>query len=401
MKIRIVGVIIAGFLTVSIAYSIRYAYGMLLPEMLPALSISKTQAGSIYAAYFLIYTIFTPALGVLSDMYSYRILVAVFTAILGLGGLLMAFASGFIQAAMFFSLAAFGHAACWAPVMVLVQKWVPDQKRGAALSIVAMGVGCGIFLWGVLLPVIVNASGWRSGWIALGVTGLVIAVIDFCLVRNPQITSIQTPSKRRSIAKFFNAYQDILKQSIFWKIGIAYLFVGFNVIVIFSFLPVYAREVLNLSYSTSTRLIAIVAIFGIVGQLTLGPLSDFIGRAKVMLICSLLLSCGCFGILFVEQTQYLYLLTAVYGLGYGAVWPIYAAAAPDWFSRERTGGVIGIWTLLLGMGSMIAPVICGWIVDNTGSYKGVYISATLAGILSIGLLISIPKTLSIRSQHKV
>ena len=37
----------ACFLTVFISYSIRYGYGVLLPEMLPALAITKAEAGVI------------------------------------------------------------------------------------------------------------------------------------------------------------------------------------------------------------------------------------------------------------------------------------------------------------------------------------------------------------------
>ncbi len=48
MSKRAVVIIFAGFLTVFIAYAVRYAYGMLLPEMLHTLSISKTQAGVVY-----------------------------------------------------------------------------------------------------------------------------------------------------------------------------------------------------------------------------------------------------------------------------------------------------------------------------------------------------------------
>ena len=55
---RVVVIIIAGFCTVFVAFSIRYSYGILLPEMLPALAISKTEAGIIYSSYFLIFTHF-------------------------------------------------------------------------------------------------------------------------------------------------------------------------------------------------------------------------------------------------------------------------------------------------------------------------------------------------------
>ena len=85
MNKRAIAVIIAGFFTIFIAYSIRYGYGMLLPEMLTSLSISKTQAGVIYSSYFIAYTLFSPLLGFMADRYDVRIILTIFVAILGTG----------------------------------------------------------------------------------------------------------------------------------------------------------------------------------------------------------------------------------------------------------------------------------------------------------------------------
>lgn len=78
MGLRSYGIIVAAFFTVSIAYAVRYGYGMLLPGMLDALKITKTEAGIISAAYFCAYTVFSPVLGVLSDRCSARLLLTVF-----------------------------------------------------------------------------------------------------------------------------------------------------------------------------------------------------------------------------------------------------------------------------------------------------------------------------------
>jgi sugar phosphate permease len=77
MNRRTFGVLLACFLTVLAAYSIRYSYGTLLPEMLPALSISKAQAGVIYSSYFIAYTVFSPVLGLMADRFNLRIMIAV------------------------------------------------------------------------------------------------------------------------------------------------------------------------------------------------------------------------------------------------------------------------------------------------------------------------------------
>jgi len=364
---------------------------MLLPEMLPVLEISKTQAGGIFAVYFLVYTLCTPAMGVLSDCFSYRLILTVFTAVLGIGALMMAFAATFFQASLFLSIAGFGHAACWAPVVVLVQKWVPNNRRGTALSFVSMGVGSGVFLWGILLPVIVSSTDWQTGWLALGYTALGIALLNLILVRNPNNNQPDQVNSKPGLKEFLSSYRKIFRQAIFWKIGVSYLLVGFNVIILFTFLPVYTREILNVAYAVSTSFISVIAFFGIVGQLLLGPLSDKVGRGRIMIVCSIFLAGSVLGILFSGSTWTLYILTACYGVGYGAVWPVYAAAASDLFPKEYSGGVVGLWTVFLGVGSIIAPVICGWLIDNTGSYSWVFQLAMSAGVLSTLLLLTVRK----------
>lgn len=388
MSRRAYAIIIAGFFTVSIAYGIRYAYGMLLPEMLPALKISKIQAGTIFSVYFIVYTICTPVLGTLSDLFNYRLIVTVFTGVLAVGAILMARTNGFSQACLFFSIVGLGHAACWAPVTSLVSKWVPHQKRGMALSLVTMGVGLGIPLWGTTLPLIVKAAHWRSGWLAMGIFALGAALLNLILVRNPSSSTDSGPriSAQKRFQQVGATYKDLFSNKTFWVIGLAYLLVGFNVLVPFTFIPVYARESLNLAYATSTRFVAVIAIFGIVGQLTLGTLSDTAGRIRILILCSIIMGTGCLGVIFFNSKLGLYAVMAFYGLGYGAVWPVYAAAATDFFSQDKTGSVVGLWTVFLGVGSIVSPVICGWTIDKSAGYTWTFFLGLCSGLGSALIL---------------
>jgi MFS family permease len=82
MDLRGYGIIVAAVFTVSIAYAVRYGYGMLLPEMIASLPMTKTEAGLISAAYFGTYTIFSPVLGLLSDRCNARLLLTFFPVLL-------------------------------------------------------------------------------------------------------------------------------------------------------------------------------------------------------------------------------------------------------------------------------------------------------------------------------
>lgn len=391
MNKRAYAIIVAGFFTVSIAYAIRYAYGMLLPEMLPDLGISKTQAGAIFAIYFVVYTVFTPVLGTLTDLYNYRLLLTVFSALLAAGALMMALASSFIQTGLIFAVAGLGHAACWAPVAALVQKWVPNNKRGTAMSVVTMGVGLGVFVWGGLLPIIVAASNWRSGWLVLGLCAVVVVALNFILVRNPPDHSPPQITAAQKLMYVGTLYKTLFKDHVFWRIALAYLFIGFNVLIPFTFLPVYAREVLHLDYASATRLIGLIALFGIAGQLILGTLSDVIGRINVLIICGLIMGSGCLGMVLFHSEWGLYAVVCFYGLGYGAIWPVYAAAASDFFSRSKTGSVVGLWTVFLGVGSIAAPILGGWLIDKTGYYSSTFLTGVVSGVVSSIILVTVLK----------
>lgn len=55
------------FADVFINFAARLGYGLVLPEMLGPLNLSRTGAGTIYNAYLLVYLIFTPLAGYLND----------------------------------------------------------------------------------------------------------------------------------------------------------------------------------------------------------------------------------------------------------------------------------------------------------------------------------------------
>jgi len=178
MNRRITAIIVAGFFTVFTSYGIRYMYGVLLPKMLPALDISKAEAGIIYASYFVAYTIFSPILGLMADRMNIRLILTLFPATLCIGTFLMSFSSSIVNASLFFALAGLGSAACWSPVMALILRWISDRRRGIALAITDMGSTSGILVWTWLMPYIVEASNWMTGWKSLAAMAFLATLLS-------------------------------------------------------------------------------------------------------------------------------------------------------------------------------------------------------------------------------
>jgi OFA family oxalate/formate antiporter-like MFS transporter len=389
MSGRTVAVIIAGFFTVFTAFAIRYSYGILLPEMLPSLAITKAQAGVIYAAYFIAYTIFSPLLGLMADKYNIRLILIVFPLLLCIGTLLMSFSSSLLNTSLFFALAGLGSAACWSPVVTLIPRWVSDKRRGFALAITDMGSTAGILAWSWAMPYIVEASSWMIGWTSLAIMAFIATILNAFLVKNypDEKLEVQLPTSRSIEPKAIGkTYLTLLHDTKFWLIGLAYLFIGFSILIPFTFLPIHAMQTLDLSYQTAKWLIIIIAVTGIAGKLVLGNLSDTMGRIKIIMLCDMFIAAGGIGMAFSSSFATLSISSAILGIGYGALWPVYAAITGDYFPRAYSGTIIGLWTFYMGIGSIAAPPLAGWTIDSTGSFAWAFLLTAITAIISMLLL---------------
>jgi MFS family permease len=394
MNKRALVVLAACFLTIFTAYATRYGYGILLPEMLYPLDITKTEAGVIYASFFIAYTVMSPVLGFLGDRYDARLVISSFIVLLGAGTFLMAYASSLAQASLYFTLAGIGAAAGWAPVMAVAQQWTSAKNRGKTLAFIDIGSSISIIVVSTIVPAIAVTHGWRAGWMSLGIMGLAIAVIDLLMLRNPapnEAASHPTGLLPTAGETLGVTYARLLRDARFWLIGLSYLLAGFAIIIPFTFLSTFAVQELSFSYEGATRLVTVIGVGAISGKLVLGPLSDRVGRIKVLLLCVALVAAGTLGMASGQRITVI-AFTAVFSPGYGALWALYAALASDYFSRNYAGGIVGLWTVFLGIGSLIAPVIAGWVADRSGTLGWSFVLAGAAAMASFGLLVPVRKS---------
>jgi MFS family permease len=387
-------VITACFCTVFISYAIRYSYGLLLPEMLPSLAITKTEAGIIYSSYFIAYAIFSPLLGLLADRMDIHKLLTFFSIILGIGTFLMSYSYSVIGASLFFAVAGIGAAACWSPVVALARRWVSAKRKGITLALIDIGSSIGTAVGGVVMPIVVAGYGWRMCWQGLGILAFLLVGINFYLIRNYPSDKpvIQNPTFKTSDGDLNRTtYSKIIRDLRFWLIGISYLFTAFSIIIPFTFLSTYATQELGLSYGFAARLITIISVASIVSKLALGTLSDIIGRVKLMVLCGLIMALGCLGIIYSRESLILILFAAIFGFGHGPIFALYAACASDFFPGRFTGGIIGLWTLLFGIGSILSPIFAGLIIDIKGTFSYSFLLAMMASFISLFLLMPLMK----------
>jgi len=373
-------VLAACFSITLMAYTIRFAFGMLLPEMMRELNLTNAQASLIYTAYLTVYTITSLFVGFLIDSAGIKKTVLAFLPLLGIGTALMGLVSNQLWGIVFFSVAGVGASIGWVPLVVWVQKAYPS-RRGWSLGVLYIGDNLGFSILGLLMPLIMPYLGWRGVWTFLGFLTLIWLLPLTAIAKEPNVDSF---TKRCIFAKKSRV---ALKDTNFWLGGISYALSAFAIQVPMTFSKAYAILELGLKPAEATAIFSIIGFAAIFGAFFISMLSDKVGRRTSLTVSNLMLAAGIIGSVFFSTSfTEIAIWSVSIGLGRSIV-PLYAALVKDLYSWDVAGSISGLWTLLCGVGLLLSPYVCGILIDHTGSYKPAYLLGTIIAIAA-ALLIS-------------
>jgi len=386
------------FVNLFVNYSIRLGYGVVLPEMIRTMGLTRLEGGDIFNAYLFAYVCLSPFVGNLTDRLGARRIVPLFGIVLGLGALLMGTAASFRQACLFFALTGVGAASMWTPIITLVQRWFSVKRRGMALGILSAGFGLGFASMGKLFPVIVSYWNWRYCWYILGIAALAMVAVNTVLLRSrpedkglgPWGESNQGEQACRQVSpgtRERGRYPEIVRTSRFWVIGFSYFLIAGALYIITTYMVDYARYELGLPYEKASLLATVHGMGQIVGVLCIGFISDFIGRRMTILLSNLFISAATMSIVAAgANPAWLFASIGVLGAFYGATFPMYGATGGDYFRKEIMGTVIGLFTFFYGCGAIVAHRVAGYIRDVTGSFTIPFVLAILASFVAAILM---------------
>lgn len=390
------------FVNLFINYSARLGYGVVLPEMIRDLGLSRTAGGSIFNAYLFSYIALTPLTGYLTDRFGARRVIASCAFILGIGVLLMGRVESLRSACLFFGIVGLGATGMWTPVITVVQRWFDPQRRGLALGILSGGYGLGFATMGAAFPWIVSNYHWRYAWYFLGVCALVMVAVNSMLLRSsPESAGYLPWGQKEAISPNPDIEKPrpqgvrlsaVFKTRVFWLIGISYFAITYGLYGITTFMVDYAKYQMGLPLEKASLLATVHGICQIVGVLTILPLSDYLGRKKTIILSNSFITVCLFGILMSGNSWVmLYVFVGILAAFYGVTFPIYGACAGDYFPKEVMGSVIGAWTPFYGMGAIVVHWVSGILRDVTGNYNIAFVINILLAAVAVFLICMVKK----------
>lgn len=165
----------------------RLSLGMLLPSMGLSLDLNYSQMGLIGTGNFAGYMGSIVLAGFLAKAIGARWTVSIGLVLVGASMILISRAAGHTEVMMLYVATGIGSGLANIPMMGLVSHWFAKSNRGRAAGMITSGNGIAIVCTGLLIPWVnssMGAEGWRTGWLIIGVTSLVVAAVAANFLRN-------------------------------------------------------------------------------------------------------------------------------------------------------------------------------------------------------------------------
>ncbi len=176
-----------------------------------------------------------------------------------------------------------GEAGGSPPAHSIISDYFPAEKRATALSIYSMGIYIGI-LFGYLAGGWINQYfGWRMAFMAIGIPGVIYALVVFFTVKEPvRGQADKTPQKVKDVAGLIAVTKHLLSYKTFVYLAFACGLTTFGSYGVGNFTPPFLARVHGLDSATiGTWLSLTSGIGGGLGTFLGGYIADKLGRKDV------------------------------------------------------------------------------------------------------------------------
>ncbi len=355
-----------------------YSFSILVVPISEAMGSSRTEIMLALTISTLVSGMLSPKAGHLVDSTPMRRLMAIGVLMLSAGFMALSLTTAVWQIWLVFAFfLATPHLLMGAlTTSALISRWF-SRYRGRALGIAALGTSFGGLLFPQLLQLLISLYDWRTALLllALAIVAVLLPVVLLVVEDKPQARGLHpdgssegTPEPQSHQSADANSVSGLLKQPVFWKIGIC---MG----ILFS---VYAALLSNLvpfalgqgvTAAKATTLISIMAVFGIAGKLLFGYAADRVSLKYSLWTAHLLILCGFVAL--ANDPGYVAMVAAMVlvGLAAGGLLPVWGAMLAVVYGLQKYGRVMGIMNVPIMVFALLAPPVASAIYDQTGDYS--------------------------------
>jgi MFS family permease len=361
----------------AVIHGIRYSFGVFFKSLSGEFDLSRAATSGISSLYWVLCAIFALLGGILLDRYGPRKIMLPMGILTGLSLAATSQANASWQLYLSYSLLlSVGTGAVYSILMTTTQRWF-HKKRGMAVGIVSSGVGFGTLVMTPLTAWLISVFDWRTTYLGIGVvTGLMIVGFSFLLKRDPaemqlqpdgEGSSLTTKTSNNSAIETGFSTAQAYKSKSFWLIAAIWFLWSFSLMLIITHLVPHLTDI-GIASTPAAFVGGLIGIVSIVGRLSVGWISDRLGRQSSILLTVSLQAAAILILTWSNSLGMLYVFAIIFGLGYGGLDPATVALIGDIFGVRNLGRITGSLTFFWALGAGAGSAVGGLIYDATGSY---------------------------------
>lgn len=316
--------------------------------------------------------------GHLADRVSPRHVAMAGAAAIGVGMIVLSQLSSLrAMQGVYLTLGFVGFSSLVSPLLSTVALWF-DRRAGLALGIASAGGALGQAIVPPVFQALVLGFGWRGACIALGLAYIALVLPAVALVRKP-------PLVRTAQAAGAGQRWPLPPTLSVALLGAAAVFCCMLMAVPSVHIVSLATEI-GLSPTTSAALASVVMLAGAIGRVAAGVLADRVGALTAYAMVSALQTATVYLFLEAGSVPVLFVVAAVYGLGFGGVMTALVCAVREAVPQSRIARGMAATSLLAWIGMGVGGYQAGLCFDRTASYDLPFWNAAVSGLGNLAIL---------------
>ena len=376
-----------------INYVDRGSIGIAAPLIQTEFNLSPSQMGWVLAAFFWAYAPMQPLMGWLADRIgAERVLVSGF-CVWSIATVLTGLATGFVMLFAFRLLMGTGESVAYPSAAKLLATHVETRHRARSMGTVVLGAIVGLTLGAFLGGWLLGHYGWRAMLITLGGAPLLWLIPWFGLWGRRTIAA-------PAVAQAGPTTITVLRQRALWGGMLGSFCISYAFTFCLTWMPLYLVQERGMSLTTMTQVAGSTFIADGIGLLLSAWLVDkWIARGgsanvaykTVLSVSSAGVAASLFLCTVVGPTGAVVALLAT-GVLDGLNSPLWGSLAQTFAGPQASGRWMGMQNSVANASGMVAPVVTGYLVQQTGNYSMALLVSAVVGLIGlIAWLVVLPR----------
>lgn len=368
-------------------YATRSIISPLKGNLESAYSLTNAEIGSIMSLFYLGYTLLNAPSGLIGDILGKKLVLV--TGVIGFGAftIISGTMSTYTMFMFMWILVGIFQGFFYGPQYGLSSEAIPKKHLTLGSAIINSGMAFGLsFGYFISTSSLENGYNWHTPFYIIGVITIIIGLLMWWIIKSrpstTNSTTANTPKEKISFKQLFCNR----------NINMCYIIifsVMFGFFVLVTWLPAYLEEARGIKGNNIATIASLVPWFAIPGSLFFSWVCDRLGSQKPVLLIMLPISLiAVLAVPLSSSITVLVIALITYGIvGKISTNPVLVAIVANSAPSNTLSTSFGVYNCLGMIGSILAPVVTGWIKDTTGSYDlSFYVAAALIGVGMIATL---------------